>query len=47
MRKWECVVCGFQYDEANGMPEHDIASGTRWEDVHYTFPFAHIVLFDK
>ena len=37
MRKWECVVCGFQYDEANGMPEHDIASGTRWEDVPETW----------
>ena len=33
MRKWECVVCGFQYDEANGMPEHNIAPGTSWEDV--------------
>ncbi|MES2258938.1 MAG: rubredoxin [Pseudomonadota bacterium] len=33
MRKWECVVCGFQYDEALGMPEHGIAPGTRWEDV--------------
>ncbi|MHC6225678.1 FAD-dependent oxidoreductase [Pseudomonas sp. X10] len=33
MYKWECLVCGFIYDEALGMPEHDIPAGTRWEDV--------------
>ena len=33
MRKWECVVCGFRYDEASGMPEHGIAPGTPWEEV--------------
>ncbi|WP_160109490.1 FAD-dependent oxidoreductase [Pseudomonas izuensis] len=33
MYKWECLVCGFVYDEATGMPEHGIAAGTRWEDV--------------
>jgi len=33
MFKWECLVCGFIYDEAVGMPEHDIPAGTRWEDV--------------
>lgn len=33
MFKWECLVCGFIYDEAAGMPEHDIPAGTRWEDV--------------
>jgi rubredoxin-NAD+ reductase len=33
MYKWECLVCGFVYDEAAGMPEHGIAAGTRWEDV--------------
>ncbi|HMV72127.1 MAG TPA: rubredoxin [Pseudomonadales bacterium] len=32
-RKWECVICGFIYDEALGLPDHDIAPGTRWEDV--------------
>jgi len=30
---WECVLCGFRYDEAKGMPEDGIAPGTRWEDV--------------
>ncbi|MDP1681605.1 MAG: rubredoxin [Burkholderiales bacterium] len=31
--KWECVVCGFIYDEAVGMPEDGIPAGTRWEDI--------------
>ena len=33
MRKWQCVVCGFIYDEAEGLPEEGIAPGTAWEDV--------------
>lgn len=33
MRKWECVVCGFIYDEAEGLPEEGIAPGTAWDDV--------------
>lgn len=33
MRSWECVLCGFVYDEAQGLPEDGIAPGTRWEDV--------------
>jgi len=32
-RKWMCVVCGFVYDEADGLPDEGIAAGTRWEDV--------------
>ena len=32
-RKWECVICGFIYDEALGLPDHGIAPGTRWEEV--------------
>lgn len=32
-RTWMCVVCGFIYDEADGLPEEGIAPGTRWEDV--------------
>lgn len=30
---WECIVCGWLYDEAKGWPEDGIAPGTRWEDV--------------
>lgn len=33
MKFWLCLVCGFIYDESNGMPEDGIAPGTRWEDV--------------
>ncbi|MCR7468548.1 rubredoxin, partial [Pseudomonas aeruginosa] len=27
MRKWQCVVCGFIYDEALGLPEEGIPAG--------------------
>lgn len=30
---WMCVLCGFMYEEANGMPDEGIPAGTRWEDV--------------
>ncbi len=33
MRKWECIVCGFIYEEAVGIPEDGIAAGTAWEDI--------------
>jgi len=33
MKKYQCVVCGFIYDEALGDPEHGIAAGTPWQDV--------------
>lgn len=33
LRKWECIVCGYVYDEAVGDPEHGIQAGTRWEDI--------------
>ena len=36
-RKWMCVVCGFIYDEALGLPEEGIEPGTRWEDVPDTW----------
>ena len=32
-KKWECVVCGWVYDEELGLPDEDIAPGTKWEDV--------------
>ena len=31
--KYECVICGFIYDEAEGLPEDGIPPGTRWDDV--------------
>ena len=33
MKAWQCIVCGYVYDEAKGDPDHGIAPGTRWEDV--------------
>lgn len=30
---WMCVVCGFIYDEAKGLPEEGLAPGTRWKDI--------------
>ena len=33
MRKWQCIVCGWIYDEAEGYEEDGIAPGTAWEDV--------------
>ncbi|MEE8056985.1 MAG: FAD-dependent oxidoreductase [Pseudomonadales bacterium] len=33
MSKWECIVCGWVYDEAEGDPDSGIAPGTKWEDI--------------
>jgi rubredoxin len=33
MKVWECVICGFRYHEALGLPEAGIAPGTRWDQV--------------
>lgn len=30
---WVCVVCGFLYDEARGLPEDGLPPGTRWAEV--------------
>ena len=33
MKRWQCVVCGFIYDEEAGLPDEGIAAGTAWEDI--------------
>lgn len=33
MKKWQCAICDFIYDEAVGIPDEGIAAGTKWEDV--------------
>jgi len=33
MKKYVCVICGWIYDEEQGLPDEGIAPGTRWEDV--------------
>lgn len=30
---FQCVQCGFEYDEAQGWPDDGIAPGTRWDDI--------------
>ena len=32
-KKYECVICGFIYDEAEGLPDDGNAAGTKWEDI--------------
>jgi rubredoxin len=32
-RTWMCLICGWVYDEAAGLPDEGIPPGTRWEDV--------------
>lgn len=33
MKTYQCVVCGFIYDEALGLPEDGIAAGTLWTAI--------------
>jgi rubredoxin len=33
MKKYVCKICGYVYDEAAGDPEHNIAPGTKFEDL--------------
>lgn len=32
-RVWQCVLCGFTYDEVAGLPSDGIPERTRWADV--------------
>ncbi|MTH61540.1 rubredoxin [Paracoccus litorisediminis] len=32
-RVWECILCGWIYDEAEGDPDGGVAPGTRWEEI--------------
>jgi rubredoxin len=32
-KTWMCLICGFVYDEAAGLPDEGVAPGTRWEDI--------------
>ncbi|MEG1647841.1 MAG: rubredoxin [Bacilli bacterium] len=33
MKKFECTICGYIYDEEKGIPEKGIAAGTKWTDL--------------
>ena len=37
MRKWQCIVCGWIYDEREGFAEDGIAPGTPWDDIPIDF----------
>ena len=41
MNKWMCILCGFVYDEAAGIPDEGIAPGTRWADVPESWSCPH------
>jgi rubredoxin len=32
-REYMCVVCGFVYSEAVGLPDEGFPAGTRWADI--------------
>jgi rubredoxin len=33
MNKWQCLLCGYIYDPAEGDPTQGIAPGTAFEDL--------------
>ena len=33
VKLWQCMTCGYIYNEAEGEPEDGIAPETAWEDV--------------
>lgn len=37
MKTYQCIVCGFVYEQVKGLPEDGIAPGTAWEDVPDTW----------
>ncbi len=32
-KTYMCLICGWMYHEAGGLPEDGIEPGTRWDDV--------------
>ena len=33
MKKYVCVICGYEYDPAVGDPDNGVAPGTAFEDL--------------
>jgi rubredoxin-NAD+ reductase len=33
MKKFQCIVCGWIYEEALGWPDDGIPAGTLWDDI--------------
>ncbi|HDN26068.1 MAG TPA: rubredoxin [Thioploca sp.] len=32
-KNYKCIICGWEYNEAEGLPKDGIPRGTRWEDI--------------
>ena len=32
-KTWVCLICGWVYNEQDGLPDEGIAPGTRFEDI--------------
>ena len=37
LKRWQCALCAFVYDEAAGMPDDAVAPGTPWAEVPETW----------
>ncbi len=33
LKQYMCVICGFVYDEEEGLEEEGFQPGTKWEDI--------------
>lgn len=33
VKRYMCVICGFIYDEAKGLPDEGFPPGTKWDDI--------------
>lgn len=33
MKKLQCIICGWIYDEAEGAPQDGLSPGTKWDDI--------------
>ena len=38
MAKWKCKLCGFEYDEDEGLPDRGIDAGTPFSEISDAFP---------
>ncbi len=36
-KSYMCVICGWIYEEEEGLPDEGIPAGTRWEDIPDSF----------
>ena len=41
---WMCLICGWIYDESAGLPEENIAPGTRWADIPMNWAAPNVAL---